>query len=431
MRPLVTTTADRVQAWLVACVILSAMPALKLGDVQALELIQVLFLCVAAPVFVYSGMRIPVSGLWLQYGKGFLVFLCLSAGVSVLALRLPFYPPPDISWLKRPLLLSASRIFEYCLAIYFMIAVAETIRGRPELSRLALSLYSWVGSLSACASIAGWALAKGAGISTPLVYGPDSRVRGFFNEGGPYGMFLVSVVLVVLLRRHLFPPVYPFLSKAVLCLLLAALLLSGSKVGLLAALGLCGIGVLVSGSRRQRLALTGGCVVILTGFFALFEGRLYGYAYAYLNFEESLYYRPQDPSLIMGRLAAAMIVPRMIAAHPLTGIGVGNYSLMRNDPDYLQGLPVVEEWDLAGMGLLGSTAEFGIPLSLFLLALLLRPSIRAGRRKSPAIVAVSAAFLPLAFLLGVNLNFFYPWLVAAFVLSLEPAADGRAGRSEN
>ena len=133
----------------------------------------------------------------------------------------------------------------------------------------------------------------------------------------------------------------------------------------------------------------------------------------------------------MGRLAAFVIVPQMIAAHPLVGIGVGNYSLMRNDPDYLQGLPAVDDWDLAGMGLLGSTAEFGIPLTLFLLALLLRPSIRAGRRKSPAIVAVAAALLPLAFLLGVNLNFFYPWLVAAFVLSLEPAVDSRAATSEN
>ena len=435
MRPLVTTSAERLvllpRAWLVACVTLSAMPALKLGDVQGLELVQALCLCVAAPLFVYCGMRIPAGGLWRRYGKGYLVFLCLSAGVSILALRLPFYPPLDISVLKKPLFLSLSRIFELCLAIYFMLAVAETLRRRPVLFRLALGVYSWVGALSACASIGGWILLKTAGISTLLIYGPDGRVRGFFNEGGPYGMFLVSVVLVVLLRSHYFPPVYPFLSKAVLCLLLAALLLSGSKVGLLAATGLCGIGVLCSGSGKQRFALIGACGVILAALLTLFEGKLYGYAYAFLNFDEALYYRPDDPSLIMGRLAASVIVPQMIAAHPWAGIGVGNYSLMRNDPDYLQGLPAVDDWDLAGMGLLGSTAEFGVPLTLFLVALLLRPFIRAVRRKSPAIVAVAASFLPLAFLLGVNLNFFYPWLVAAFVLSLEPAPDGRTGTFQN
>jgi hypothetical protein len=31
-------------------------------------------------------------------------------------------------------------------------------------------------------------------------------------------------------------------------------------------------------------------------------------------------------------------------------------------------------------------------------------------------------FQPVAFLAGVNLNFFYPWLIAAFVISLEEPA---------
>jgi hypothetical protein len=438
MRPIVTTRTTNAgsfysipRLWLVLCVVLSTMPALKLGDVQGLELVQVFCLCLAAPLFAYRGMGVPVGGLWRQYGKGYLVFLCLATGVSILALRLPFFPPSNISVFKQPLILSLSRIFEFCLAICFMVAIAETLRRRPALLRLLLDGYSWVGTLSACASITSWVLLKTTGISTLLVYGPDVRVRGFFNEGGPYGMFLVSVVLVVLLRSHLFPPVYSFLSKAVLCVLLAALLLSGSKVGVLAGLGLCGTGIMVSGSGKRRFALIGLSVVLLAGFFVLFEDKLLGYAYAYMNFDESFYYRGEDRNLVMGRLTAAMIVPRMIAAHPLTGIGVGNYSLMRNDPDYLQGLPAVDDWDLTGMGLLGLTAEFGIPLTLLLFALLLRPIIRAGRRRSPAIVAVTAAFLPLAFLLGVNLNFFYPWLVAAFVLSLEPAPDGRAGTFED
>jgi hypothetical protein len=301
-----------------------------------------------------------------------------------------------------------------------MIAIAETLRRRPVLFRLALDAYIWVGTLSAVASIAFWILLKTAGISTLLVYGPEDRVRGFFNEGGPYGVFLVSVGLVVLLRSRLFRPVYPVLRKIALCLLLAALFLSGSKLGLLAAACFCGIGMLVAGSRRQKLALVSACSALLIAFFVLFQGKMFGYAYAYLNFEDSLSYRPGDPSLIMGRLTGAFIVPRMIAAHPVLGIGVGNYSLMRNDPDYLQGLPSVDEWDLAGVGLLGSAAEFGIPLTLFLLALLLRPSLRAARRKDPPIVAVAAAFQPVAFLLGVNLNFFYPWLIAAFALALEP-----------
>ncbi len=268
-------------------------------------------------------------------------------------------------------------------------------------------------------------------IPSLLLYGADSRVRGLFNEGGPYGIFLVSAVLLVLLRIHVVRPVYPFVHKAAVVILLVALLLSGSKVGLLAAMSLCVIAALLSGGKRQMLALAGVLALLLTVFVIRFQGSLSGYLYAYLNFDEAYYYRPDDPSLIMGRIAATLIVPRMISAHPLLGIGVGNYSLMRNDPDYLQGLPPVDEWDLAGMGLLGSAAEFGIPLTLLLLALLIQPLVHARRRKAPLIVTLAAGFQPIAFLLGVNLNFFYPWLVAAFVLSLEPAGEAPdAGSSE-
>jgi O-antigen ligase len=195
-------------------------------------------------------------------------------------------------------------------------------------------------------------------------------------------------------------------------------------------MSLCAIAALLSGGKRQMLALAGVLALLLTVFVARFQGGLSGYLYAYLNFDEAYYYRPDDPSLIMGRITAMLIVPRMVSAHPLLGIGVGNYSLMRNDPDYLQGLPPVDEWDLAGMGLLGSAAEFGIPLTLLLLALLIQPLVRARRRKAPLIVTLAAGFQPIAFLLGVNLNFFYPWLVAAFVLSLEPAVEP-AGCSRN
>ena len=118
------------------------------------------------------------------------------------------------------------------------------------------------------------------------------------------------------------------------------------------------------------------------------------------------------------------MVPRMIAAHPIGGIGLGNYSLMRNDPEYLQGLPAVDEWDLTGMGLVGAMAELGIPLALWLFATLLRPLRIARQRKAAPVIAMAAAFQPLSFLLGVNLNFFYPWLVTALALASQQADTG-------
>lgn len=402
------------RAWLVLFVALSAAPVLKFGDVQAMEATQTLWLFLAAPLFLYRGLRVPCSGIWRRYGAWYLLFLGFCLGVSLLALRLPFYAPPDISALKQPGWLSLSRIFELFLAICFMLLVARALAGRPALLRLALDVYVWVGVASALASVAGWILMKTAGISTFVVYGYEDRVRGFFNEGGPYGIYLVSVAVV------LWGPARRLESLPLKLLpLAAALLLSGSKAGLLAAFCLGLLGVAAAGSRRSKIVILSASAVVLIAFLTLFQGKLYGYFWSYLNFDEALAYRPGDPSLVMGRIAASIVVPRMIAAHPVLGIGPGNYSLMRNDPEYLQGLPAVDDWDLSGMGLFGSAAEFGLPLTLFLLWLLLRPLSMARRRKAPVLVAVAAGFPALAFLLGVNLNFFYPWLVGAFVISTE------------
>ncbi len=410
---------------LILLIVLSAAPVLKIGDVQAVEIVQALWLVLAAPLFLYRGLRVPWSGAWRAYGGRYLLFLCLSLAISAVALRLPFYAPLETTFLKRPGVLSLARLFELFLAICFMLIVARALGRRRALLRLALDTYCRIGVLSAWVSLAAWALMKTTGVQTFPVHGYDGRLRGFFNEGGPYGVFLVSVAVVVLLRARLFQPAQTFLRNALLASLAAALFLSGSKAGLLAAVGLCAIGVAVAGSRARRIAILSTSAVILAAFLTLFQGRMYGYLYAYLNFDEVLAYRPGDPSLIMGRIAASIIVPRMISAHPLLGIGVGNYSLMRNDPDYLQGLPPVDDWDLPGMGLFGSAAELGLPLTLFFLALLLRPLFAAKKRNAPAIVAVAAGFQPVAFLLGVNLNFFYPWLVAAFAIATDSAREGQ------
>ncbi len=400
---------------------LSAAPALKAGDVQALEIFQLLSVALAAPALLYRGVPVPASGAWRRYGPGYLVFMLLALATSALALRLTFYAPPGISILKQPGVLSLARTFELTLAIGFMLAAARAFEKHRSMLRMALDTYAWVGIASAWVSIGGWVLRKAVGISTFAVYGYEDRARGFFNEGGPYGIYLVSVGIVLLLRTRLFPPRYPAVAKALMVSVAAALALSGSKAGWLAVLCLSLLATAVTGSTRRRIAVLASSTAVLLLFLVLFQGRLFGYFYAYLNFDEALAYRPNDPSLIMGRITGAIVTPRMIAAHPVSGIGVGNYSLMRNDPEYLQGLPPVDDWDLAGMGLVGSAAEFGIPLTLLFVFLLLRPLLAARRRCAPALVAVAAGFQPLAFLLGVNLNFFYPWLIAAFVIGLEPA----------
>jgi len=409
--------------WLTVFAALSAAPAARLGDVQFLEAAQALALCAAAAVAIRARFRLRLPTVWREYGSRYLALLCAAAAASAFSLRLPFYPPPDISLLKEPGAISLSRLAELFLAMLSLLFAAGALARNPRWRRAVLDAFAGVAILSACASILAWLLLEGAGISTPLVYDFNDRVRGFFNEGGPYGMFLVGAALAVLLRAHLQPYAYRFQVPATLALFGVALLLSGSKAGLLAAAGLAALGVLFAGNRRHKLILIGAAVLSLA-ILALFERQLVTYWLLYQDIDEIAAYHPGDPNYVMGRVTGALIVPRMIAAHPVGGIGLGNYSLMRNDPEYLQGLPAVDEWDLTGMGLAGAMAELGIPLALCLFAVLLRPLRMARKRNAASVIAVAAAFQPVSFLLGVNLNFFYPWLITALALAAQPADTG-------
>jgi hypothetical protein len=418
------STIHRLSAPLVlACGVLSTMPMLKAGDIQILELLQAARLPVTLLLFIYSGWRIHRQGLWREHGRNYLAFLAISLALAIVSLRLEFFPPPDFSLLKQPLFISIARIGELFLAMYFMLAIAATLRTHPTLMRLSMDVYWICGAVSAVLSLASAALMKLTGVGTYFVYGEDLRVRGFFNEAGPYGIFLVSVALVLLLRARIFPDgpdglrLVRHLSLGVV---LVTLIQSSSKAGFFAVAGLCGLAGLVVARPRQRIALLAAFAVVCGLTWTLLGTQLLNYASDYSDFEGAVASRPDDPGLIMGRIMATILVPRMISAHPISGIGIGNYSLMRNDPSYLQGLPAVAEWDLPGLGLAGLTAELGIPLALYLVFLFLRPVRHVKQSKSPWILLMTAAFQPMAVLLGVNLNFFYPWLTTAFVLALLP-----------
>src|SRR4029077_17001979 len=98
-------------------------------------------------------------------------------------------------------------------------------------------------------------LLRMTGVNPYFVYGSDLRVRGFFNEAGPYGVFLISVILALLLRAHYFPKGFRLLRRAALVIVLAALFQSSSKAAFVAAVALCGIVAVTAVRNRQRIAL--------------------------------------------------------------------------------------------------------------------------------------------------------------------------------
>ena len=416
--PTPRSVGDVSGSWILLFATLCAMPILKIGEVQLLELVQLLTLPFLFLLFAGKGFRIPIHGVWREHGPWYAAFIGACLALGLLSLRLTFFPPPEISFLKQPFVISLSRIAELFLGAHFMLTIADIFRRDGRRLRQTLDIYWIVGTLSAVLSIGSAMLMAIAGVNLYFVYGQDLRVRGFFNEAGPYGVFLVSVTLVLLLRAHYFPKGFRVIRNVSLVIVLAALFQSSSKAGFLAMASLCGVIGLSAVKARQRIALIAGCVLVGGLTWWLLGFQILNYLNDYTDFEEALANRPDDPGLIMGRIVGAIIVPRMISEHPLAGVGIGNYSLVRNDPAYLQGLPTVTEWDLPGLGLVGLAAELGIPLTLLLVLLLLRPLHRARRIGAPWILLCTSAFQPVAVLVGVNINFFYPWLVTAIALAI-------------
>jgi O-Antigen ligase len=402
----------------VVCV-LAAMPITKLGDVQLLEVFFLLHFAFLIVNFILRGFRSRIYRSWRPIVVCHVLFLIVTLLLALASLRLHFYPPPATTLLKTPFVLSVARVMEISLGAFYMLYLASLFRSDAQSVDYALRIYFWTGVTSGVYSLLSYPILIATKVELGA-YNYDYRARGFFNEGGPYGLFLVSVILVglLLLTQRKLSRKKAWISGAIL---VSALLGSQSKAAFLACAIVFLLNLIIAGTFRQRLAI-GSLAALLTVVVLAttnVTAQLNGYFESYElvteyggNLNEDAY------GGFGGRLGGAVLVPRMIADHPWTGIGLGNYPLMRNDPHYLQGLPTNDSWDLPGIGLLSYVAELGIPLFVYLLGILCLPAWTLERANAPALVFVLAAYQPIAHLFGVQLNFYYPWVCTAFALGV-------------
>jgi hypothetical protein len=352
--------------------------------------------------------------------------MLMSLLLALAALRLPFFPVPgEDSVLKQPLFISIARLVEYFLVSFYMIYAAERMIKDKKALIFAMRCYLTTAILSSAYGLISLPIHLVTGIEYLGTTGYDNRVRGFFNEGGPFGLYLVSAVLCAcilysvkqLTRRQLF---------AANIVLIAAIVLSQSKAAFAAIILLSLLAVMLSKSIKIKISLSLVIVMIVTAVLStpVIYQNLMAYVVAATDDTTGL----DDVSAygFGGRAAAAIIVPRMVAAHPLAGIGFGNYQIVRNDPNYLLGLPPLMHWDYSGAGLIVKIAELGIPLALYLSFVLLIPFRSAINLKANALIRVTAAFQLIATLQGVELHFFYPWLTSAFVIAFMYLFPGTA-----
>jgi hypothetical protein len=343
--------------------------------------------------------------------------------MAVLALRMTFYPLEEASLLKQPVIFSLSKLLQLASIVCGFFWLTNIFLNNKNLLVQGMTAYWRTGLVVSWYAIASYLVVAIAHLSPenstmfPGAYGesPYLRARGFFNEGGPFGMYLVSVFVIGFLRRHMTKQPLGKVNTVVLSI---AFLLSASKAGFFTAALLILYSVITAASFRKKIAYLVLSTVLLCGVAVWLNlgTILLGYMASYQNVEDKIALVGRDPNVVLGRIAALYIVPRMISAHPITGIGIGNYPIIRNDPHYLGSLPsMTDAEDLPAIGIPGIAAETGIPAALWLVVLLFAPYWAS--RKGASIIAVAALYQPLAHNLGVQLTFAYPWFLTACALA--------------
>jgi len=383
----------------------------KIGDIQPLEIFGASILLITFGLFVRnSGRYLETAENWAIAKLYFGFFL----GVTIISLvdyRLQTFPPRDADILKTAPFTSIARLIQLLIELGLVLFVVRAITRWPALLHTLIQYYILAGVVCAVYALISWILILG-GIDIGGAYIVDfPRARGTFVEGGPLGVYLVSVILILIVYR------YELRSRSrafwpIIMILLCAFALSASKAGVLLSLVLVGYFSVLKRKVRYIVLVLALLIPPLVAFDMV--NGLQGYLVSYADYEQKLADDPDDVNLTTGRAVAIILVPLMTAAHPWTGVGFGNYSLQRNNPEFLEGLiPESKGWDLPGLGLVSYIAELGVPGFLLLCWVLWAPVRMLRKAHAAPIVCVLGSYQLFAHLFGVQLNFAYPWLVSA------------------
>ncbi|MES2391441.1 MAG: O-antigen ligase family protein, partial [Acidobacteriota bacterium] len=346
--------------------LLSSTILLKVAEIQYLEILDALQLLGLLALFIHNRLQARVLRAGLVFGAFYLVFMIGALALSLVALSRPFFIPGDVTLLKQPVWITLSRIAELAIDAGITIYLFQIFTVTPSRFLFTLKVYFWASVASAGYSFVSLPLHLATGLQVG-VYNSDNRMRGFYNEGGPYGLYVISAMLVGVALLRLGQG-NRFRLRAGILLLFAALLGSRSKAAICAfAVLLVLDALIVKGVRRKILVICSLAASVAISIVVVdVPAQLRIYRRGMAAYEYLSHLREHDVNFVYGRVAGAFLVPRMIRAHPYTGIGWGNYGLVRNDSVYRGASAWATFADAPGLGFFGFIAELGIPLSAFL-----------------------------------------------------------------
>ena len=405
-------------AFLTLVGLLSSTVLLKIVVVQYLEIIYLLQILILLLIFTSNDYQVVWYRPFLRLATFWTTFLVAAILLGLASARFQFYLPDTISLLRRPIAVTFSRALEIGASVAILLYLAHEFRRSVRKRRFTMRLYFWAGVVSAVYSLLSYPLDV-AGIISLGAYGDAHRLRGFYNEGGPYGLYVLSLFFVgVALEKQGLESKLKIRSSFLL--LAAVFVMAFSKAAICAGVALFFLNALFGLSLRKRLLMFGaGLLTLLAVAQTPFVGdAIKTFQKAGASYERVSHFKADDGNYVYGRVAGFFIVPRMIAEHPLTGVGLGNYGVLRNAPEYRGTAVWVDEADDPGLGMAGYAAELGLPLFAFTYLCLFLPAIYLQRLHAPSYLINLALVQPVVHSFGAQLNLTYPWIVTMFALGL-------------
>ncbi|MHA7059255.1 O-antigen ligase family protein [Aquimarina sp. M1] len=379
----------------------------KIGLIKVSEL---LLLCLAPLVF---SRRIH------KYVVYLLVFFTITTLISIVTTCFTDFEYLGKSFLKQPYLITIGRFVELitCLVLCnFVVLYFEILRRRKTFYYYLLKFIDLNIVITAIfAVIYLLVLVEFLSIEdTRLVYNYDIRLRGYFVEGGPFGLMLSFIFMLT-----------SFFKKSKkrdakrFFLIIVILFMAQSKSGFLCTVLWIGIENYEFLRKKIKSFVYPLVVLGIIGFYFLFINIGGMYVSEITKIEQSVKMRPKDPNLIMGRISGVFIVPKMIIDYPIFGIGTGNYPLLRNNKEYRGVFPLPPEKirtkDAHGFGgLIDILVDNGL-LGLFFFFFIMWHRYKTLRHRKH-LKLLLLGFLTL-FSFGVQIYFLYPWILFGLLLT--------------
>jgi hypothetical protein len=337
-----------------------------------------------------------------------LIFFILGAFFITVLINISttFYIPNiELSFIKYPYFITIARFFELiaCLSLVILLRTIKNYYVIEYKFHEFIIIFFKLNALFGIIFIIFYILHILDIYQTTMIYGESNRLRGLFVEGGPFGLYYAFLLSLGFFLR---------INKLILILFLILIFLAQSKAGMSFIIFIIALNLFYFKINSNFLKIFGISVsvgILILGVYYIANN----YIQDIQNLEVLLQTRANDNNFVMGRIAGLFIGVEIIKDNPLFGIGLGNYSLVRNDPNYLGLFPQIDGWDLTGLGIFTLIIELGfVGFFIFtsIIYLLFRRLDNLGK-----IILIIFYFV---FFFGVQIYFLYPWFALGLVLTL-------------